>query len=294
MKPADLKAWVSLPLVVAVGTAVACLGGFGGTGIGGVPVLVICAILAFSLNALAFVPAYFRQSERYYDLTGSLTYLCVATTALVFGALDSRAVLLALLIAVWTVRLGTFLFARIRRVGHDGRFDEIKRSAPRFLLAWVLQGLWVLLTSACALAAMTSVAPVPLGIFALVGTTVWAAGFAIEVVSDSQKARFRGDPANRGRFIQTGLWAWSRHPNYFGEILLWTGVALIALPVLRGGELVTLISPIFVYLLLTRISGIPLLEARALERWGDDPSYVSYRGRTPVLFPWPPKTGRKA
>jgi steroid 5-alpha reductase family enzyme len=118
---------------------------------------------------------------------------------------------------------------------------------------------------------------------------LWGAGFAIEAIADHQKARFRADPANRDRFIATGLWAWSRHPNYCGEILLWAGVALVALPALSGFALVTLVSPLFVYVLLTRVSGIPLLEARSDSRWGADPAYRAYKARTPALWLRPPR-----
>jgi steroid 5-alpha reductase family enzyme len=126
-----------------------------------------------------------------------------------------------------------------------------------------------------------------LGLFALAGSLVWAFGFAIEVVADAQKSRFRADPENAGKFIDAGLWAWSRHPNYFGEIVLWIGVAVIALPVLRGWQWVTLISPVFVAVLLTRISGVPILEKRADEKWGGQEDYEAYKERTPVLIPRP-------
>jgi steroid 5-alpha reductase family enzyme len=112
-------------------------------------------------------------------------------------------------------------------------------------------------------------------------------------VSDAQKNRFRADPANRGKFIQTGLWAWSRHPNYFGEIVLWIGVAIIALPVLRGWQYLTLISPVFVTLLLTRVSGVPMLERRADEKWGGQEDYEAYKARTPVLIPRPPSSAER-
>ena len=164
----------------------------------------------------------------------------------------------------------------------------LKPDFARFLLTWTLQGLWVFLTVSCALAAITAAAAQPLGALAALGTAVWIAGFAIETIADRQKAVFRADPANRDRFISTGLWAWSRHPNYCGEILLWIGVALIALPALSGWSLVTLISPLFVYLLLTRISGIPLLESRSQAKWGDSPDYQAYKARTPVLWLRPP------
>jgi steroid 5-alpha reductase family enzyme len=118
---------------------------------------------------------------------------------------------------------------------------------------------------------------------------VWLTGFSIEVIADTQKRDFNARPANQGKFIQSGLWAWSRHPNYYGEIVLWIGVAVIAYPVLQGWQYVTLVSPVFVAILLTRISGIPMLEARADEKWGGQPEYEAYRARTSPLIPWPPE-----
>lgn len=258
-----------------------------GAFIGPLPAFAACALLAFTVQWLVFVPAFLTQSEKYYDLTGSLTYLSVsALAASVHG--DPRSLLLGALIAVWAMRLGTFLFLRIRAAGSDSRFDSIKGDPIRFLLTWTLQGLWVVMTAAAALAAMTAQTRVPLGPIAVAGLLVWATGFAIEVIADNQKRLFRRDPDNRGRFIRDGLWAWSRHPNYFGEILLWLGVAIIALPALSGWQYLTLLSPLFVFLLLTRVSGIPPLEAQARKRWGDDPDYRAYRDSTPVLWPRPP------
>ena len=114
-------------------------------------------------------------------------------------------------------------------------------------------------------------------------------GFAFEVVADEQKRRFRKDGANSNRFIQSGLWAWSQHPNYFGEILLWVGIAVIAFPVLQGWQYATLISPLFVWLLLTKISGVRMLDASAKRRWGEDTDYQKYRETTPTLIPRPPR-----
>ena len=130
-----------------------------------------------------------------------------------------------------------------------------------------------------------------MGLLTAIGLLVWVLGFGMEATADAQKSRFRADPANKGRFIHTGLWAWSRHPNYFGEITLWIGVAIVALPVLRGWQWVTLISPLFVILLLTRVSGVPLLEKSADERWGGEPDYEAYKAGTPVLVPRPPRRG---
>jgi steroid 5-alpha reductase family enzyme len=167
------------------------------------------------------------------------------------------------------------LFGIMRGQGHRRPFAAI----------WTLQGLWVTLTLAAALAAITTTTRKGLDLWALLGFLVWAAGFALEATADAQKSRFRADPANKGKFIQSGLWSRSRHPNYFGEIVIWIGVAMIALPVLRGWQYVTLISPVFVTLLLTRVSGIPLLEKRADEKWGGQPDYEAYKERTPVLIP---------
>jgi steroid 5-alpha reductase family enzyme len=290
MTPFERRAVVGILVSVALGAAVSIAGSQGGATAAGWPVFALCAALSFVINWLVFVPSYINQTEHYFDLTGSLTYITVVATALVLsGASDARTLLLAALVVVWAARLGSFLFARIRRDGRDGRFDALKPSLPRFLLTWTLQGLWVLITLAAALAAMTSRQPRPLGMFDVVGLAVWAIGFGIEVVADRQKGAFRRHAGHRGRFITTGLWAWSRHPNYFGEITLWTGVALLAVPVLTGWQYVTLVSPLFVYLLLTRVSGIPLLEARAEEKWGGDADYRAYRDRTPVLFPRPPR-----
>ena len=123
----------------------------------------------------------------------------------------------------------------------------------------------------------------------MAGLALWVGGFLFEVVADRQKSAFRAKPENAQRFIRDGLWAWSRHPNYFGEIVLWCGIALMALPVLQGWQYATLISPLFVVLLLTKISGVRMLEARGRKQWGDDPDYQAYVRSTPMLLPRPPR-----
>jgi steroid 5-alpha reductase family enzyme len=289
MKKTDRNALVAFPIVVLIGAGVAVAGSQGGATAFGVPVFALAVGLAFLIQWLAFIPAYLLQSEGFFDLTGSLTYIAVTTIAVLLVQLvDYQSLLLLALVVIWAARLGSYLFRRIRKAGRDARFDAIKPSFMRFLNAWTLQGLWVTLTLAAALAAITSTVRKDLGPFALIGTLVWAAGFAIEATADVQKSRFRADARNKGTFIHSGLWAWSRHPNYFGEITLWIGVALIALPVLRGWQYVTLISPAFVFLLLTRVSGVPLLEKRAAEKWGGRDDYEAYKERTPVLIPRPP------
>lgn len=276
-----------LSLLLTLGLVLA--GSQGGEIVFGVPLFAACAALSVFIQWLAFVPAYLQQSERYYDLTGSLTFLAVLATVLWLGPNPgSRSILLMSLISIWTIRLGSFLFRRIHAAGADRRFAELKTSFLRFLLTWTLQAVWVIFCLAAALAAMTNPQQVDLGLPAMLGTLLWITGFSLEVVADYQKRQFRKQPENQGRFISSGLWAWSRHPNYFGEILLWTGIALIALPALHGWQYLTLISPVFVILLLTRVSGIPLLEERADEQWGGRADYEAYKANTPVLIPRPP------
>lgn len=275
----------SLVVIAALAVVVSFAGSWGGTAAGGIPVFICCALVAFGLQWLAFVHAYRNQTEKYYDLIGSITYLSVTLLALTLTSrFDPRSLLLALCVAIWAARLGLFLFARIRADGSDSRFDKIKPNPLRFFVTWNIQGLWVLFTAACALAAITASEAVALDTFALIGAVLWLVGFTVEVVADAQKRRYRAQFGSGG-FITTGLWAYSRHPNYVGEILLWLGVAIIALPQLSQVQYVTLLSPVFVYVLLTRVSGVPLLERKADARWGGEAEYEAYKARTPVLFP---------
>ncbi len=285
MKKSDRIALVAIPIVMALGCLVALAGSHGGATLNEYPVFALSVGLAFLIQWLAFIPAYFLQTEKFFDLTGGITYIFVTIITLYFSGIDARSMLLGTLVIIWAVRLGSFLFRRIHKAGKDGRFDEIKPSFIRFLNVWTIQGLWVTFTASAALVAISSTSRKELDLFAIIGFLIWLIGFAIEVAADSQKSRFSAEPANKGKFIQTGLWARSRHPNYFGEIVLWVGIAIIALPVLHGWQWVALISPIFVTLLLTRVSGVPLLEKRADDKWGGQTEYESYKATTPVLIP---------
>ncbi len=289
MKTNDLKSLLIFPILILIGFLVALAGSQGGATLGGVPIFALVVALAFLIQWLAFLPAYLFQTEKFFDLTGSITYITVISAALCYTRytvpLDARSILAAALVSVWAVRLGAFLFSRIRKAGRDDRFDEIKPNFLRFLNVWTIQGLWVTFTAAAALVTITSTTRKDLDAFAVLGALVWVIGFAIEVIADAQKSRFNADPANKGKFIRTGLWSRSRHPNYFGEIVLWTGIAIIALPVLQGWQWVAMISPLFVTLLLTRVSGIPLLEKKADAKWGGQADYEAYKKNTPVLIP---------
>ena len=287
MKKTDRNALIALPVVILIGVGIALAGSQGGSlAFGSLPLYAFAVILAFVINWLVFIPAFLKQTEKFFDLTGSFTYITVTVVAVLLAPVrDARTFLLMALVIIWAVRLGTFLFRRVQKAGKDGRFDDLKPSFIRFLNVWTLQGLWVTFTMAAALVAITSATRKPLDIFALVGFIVWLIGISIEALADNQKNQFRANPENKGKFIQNGLWSKSRHPNYFGEIIIWVGVAIIALPVLRGWQYAALISPVFVTLLLTKISGVPMLEKRADEKWGGQEDYEEYKKNTPPLIP---------
>jgi steroid 5-alpha reductase family enzyme len=293
MNKAEQQALIGIPITLLVAVGIALAGSQGGFKVIGLPLYALCIALAFLIQWVVFIPSFLKRTEAYFDLTGGLTYITVVVFAVLLRpTVDARALLLLGMISIWAVRLASFLYRRVRAVGEDRRFREMKQSFVRFLLTWTLQGLWVSFSLAAALAAITSVVSVELGLFALVGFLVWILGFGIEVIADRQKDAFRVNPENAGKFIKDGLWSWSRHPNYFGEIVLWIGVAIVAIPTLSGWQWLTLISPFFIILLLTRISGVPMLEARADEKWGGQVDYEEYKARTPVLIPRPP-TGRE-
>ncbi|MFJ6428894.1 DUF1295 domain-containing protein [Microbacterium maritypicum] len=290
--PSDAKSSrssvIAILAALVIGTLVAVAGSQNGATIGGIPLFALAVAAAFAIQVIAFIPAMLLQTERFFDLTGSLTFLAIsAALVLLTPQPDARSWILAGMVMLWAVRLGSFLALRVHKAGSDGRFDQIKGSPLRFLQVWIIQGAWVSLTAAAAWIAISadSATRAPIGWLTVVGIVVWVLGMVVEIVADAQKSAFRADPRNRDEFIRTGLWSRSRHPNYFGEIVIWVGVFVTAAPVLVGWQWIALLSPLFVILLLTRVSGIPLLEARAEKKWGDRADYIAYRENTPVLIP---------
>ena len=255
----------------------------------GIDLVLTVVILAFVIQWIAFLPAYIFQTEKFYDLTGSLTYLSVIWYSLTsssnyFANLNVANIIIVLLITLWAVRLGSFLFIRIHKDGEDKRFRTIKPSVTQFFMTWTLQGLWVSLCSMCALTAISSDSGIVINTLFYLGLGLFIFGFVTEVIADKQKTAFRSIPENRDKFITTGLWAKSRHPNFFGEIVLWTGIAVMSFSSLTGLQYLTLISPVFTYLLLVYVSGVRMLEAQADKKWGDNEEYIKYKTETPVLM----------
>ena len=248
------------------------------------------AAICLGIQWLAWIPASLAKSERYYDLTGGSTYLTVVGFTLWAGSQSespsARELIVSLLVMIWALRLSSFLYLRIHRTGKDGRFDRLKTSPIRFLVPWTIQGLWVFLTMIVVIVINSQAESAPeLGIWDAIGLLIWLLGFSIEVIADNQKSVFNANSENQGKWIDSGLWSYSRHPNYLGEIMLWTGIACFGISCFSGMERLAWISPIFIYLLLTKISGVPILDRRGLEKWGDQPEYHKYREETPTLLP---------
>ena len=246
-------------------------------------------VMIFVIQWIAYVPAFIFKTEKFYDLTGSLTYI----TAILFAlystnssqSFDLGGLIIGAAIIMWAVRLGSFLFMRIHRDKKDGRFDSIKTSFSQFFMTWTLQGMWVFICSSAALVAIANPMGVVLNSVFILGVALFILGFAVEVIADNQKTAFRSIPENKDAFINEGLWARSRHPNYFGEITLWTGITVMGISTFEGMNYLAIFSPIFSYLLLVYVSGVRMLEYRGLKKWGHLDEYKDYKKNTPKLIP---------
>lgn len=286
MQKKEMKQLVVILIAVLVGALVAWGGSFHGQEIGGWRIFALAIAFAFIMQWILYIPAVLKGTEKFYDLSGGLGFVGVTLFVLLATPhLTGLGWVLGLMVILWAVRLATFLFVRVMKSGADDRFDDIKNHKIRFLLTWTLQGLWVAVVASAAWAGITSNSGEGFSWVTAVGIIIWLLGMGIEVTADFQKYAFKNDPSNKGKFIRTGIWAHSRHPNYFGEITLWVGVFIAAAPALEGWQWVTILSPILTTLLLTKVSGIPLLEKKADARWGGQADYEEYKKNTPVLVP---------
>lgn len=228
-----------------------------------------------------------NRTEKYYDLTGSLTYLTTVILSLILstGKITVRQIILSSFVGIWSARLGWFLYTRIHNSGGvDSRFEEIKKDNFRFWMAWTLQGTWVFICLLPVLQVSQHPVDRKLDTLDYVGIGLWVSGFLFEVIADYQKSQFKANPDNKNKFIDSGLWSISRHPNYFGEIILWLGITLSAFSGTQS--YFVFITPVFVALLLIFVSGIPMLEQKADERYGHDEKYQQYKKSTPTLIPF--------
>jgi len=246
--------------------------------------------LSVAINAVFFACAALMRTDKVTDLSYSLSFIVLAVLLLLRGGHSTLLhVLTAALICAWGVRLGGWLFARILKTGVDHRFDDMRDRPLRFARFWALQAstVWVVMLPAIRLFSLPGRDGVPA--VTIAGAALWLLGFALETTADAQKSAFKRNPATRDGFISSGLWRYSRHPNYFGESLLWWGLFVAAIPVFSGWDFLTVIGPLFLTLLLLFVSGVPLLEKSADKKHGGKADYQEYKRRTSLFLPLPPR-----
>ena len=246
-------------------------------------------MVALAVNGAFFAVAAARRTDVVTDLSYSLTFALLAIVLLFMGAREPVQLVASLLVLLWAIRLGSYLFRRILRMKVDHRFDGMRDEPLRFARFWLLQAITVAVVMLPVSYLLDRDHPPGFGAWAAAGAAVWLAGLLIEAVADAQKSAFRAKEENRGRFVASGLWRYSRHPNYFGEMLVWWGLFVYAVPVLHDAAFAVVAGPVYITLLLLFVSGIPLVERSADEKYGGDPAYRDYKRRTSILVPLPPR-----
>ena len=251
--------------------------------------ILLSFLLALAVNGAFFAVAAVRKTDVVTDLSYSLTFALLAVVLFFTGAQEPVQLVASLLVLAWAVRLGGYLFRRILRMKVDHRFDQMRDDPLRFARFWLLQAITVAVVMLPVSYLLDRNHSPHFGTWAIAGACVWLTGFVLETVADAQKSAFKAKDENRRRFIAGGLWRYSRHPNYFGEMLVWWGLFVYAVPVLHGAAFAVVAGPVFITLLLLFVSGIPPLERIADEKHGSDPAYRDYKRRTSILVPLPPQ-----
>jgi steroid 5-alpha reductase family enzyme len=261
--------------------------------------------LDFAIQWIGYAISYPLRTEKMYDMFGTSTFALVAVgsffrsafqpgAALLSSAPYARQAVATAMVALWAARLGSFLVYRVHKTGGDSRFDEFKHQPLRFFVSWTLQAIWVAVVVSPVL--LSNVSPLAAAASStlrwtdVAGLGLWLTGMVTEAVADQQKLRFKLDPANKGKFVDSGLWSLARHPNYAGEMAAWSGLGLFcAGSGLLGGWslLACAASPAFVVGILLRLSGLPAQQKQAEARWGKNRDYKAYKGRTNLLVPVP-------
>jgi steroid 5-alpha reductase family enzyme len=255
--------------------------------------LPLTALAVVLVLAVTFVVALRVGRHAVVDVAWGLGFVAVAVTAFGLSAGEgdtARRTTMLGLTAVWGLRLATHIFLRSRGKGEDPRYQELLDRAPGNPLAYAVTRIY--LTQAAVMWLVSLPVQVamfqtpPLGGLAYVGMAVWAVGLFFETVGDWQLTRFRNDPSTAGKVLDTGLWRYTRHPNYFGDACAWWGISLVAFEVWPG--ILTVVSPLVMTWLLARGTGKPLLEKDIEQR---RPGYADYVRRTSGFVPLPPRAG---
>jgi len=249
----------------------------------------LLAAIDFGIQTTLSVVAIVNKTEKFYDLAGGNTFSLLAAGALFLQDEDStlswRQKMNVAMVGLWATRLSCFLFWRVLKAGEDRRFRKAKKNGLMFFSYWLMQGVWVFLTGLPVY--ITNVRnndSNKIDGCMVAGWSIFALGFLIETIADVQKTVWRSNPMNKGKWINKGLWSVCQHPNYAGEIMLWFGVYLANLSSFQGWEHIGVISPVFTFLLLRYVSGVPLLQQYARKKWGSDPAWRKYNETTPLLL----------
>lgn len=255
--------------------------------------LAITAIVTVGYQLAFFIVAAAFKFDKVTDFAGGTNFVVIAIlTAALKGTWHARQTVLTVFVVVWGLRLALFLLMRILQWGKDNRFDDKRDDLVQFAIFWVFQAVWCWTVSLPVTIVNATSRNPALGAADYVGWAMWAAGLLVEAAADQQKLAFKNRPENRGRWCDSGVWKWSRHPNYFGEILLWWGVFTSSTPVLRGGQWAAICGPLFTTAILLFLSGIPMLERSADGRYGGRADYLEYKAATSPLIPVPPALWR--
>lgn len=240
--------------------------------------------------SIIFLIAQVRRNNGLVDIAWGLGFVIVAIYS--YAASDyktDRGSLLTVLVILWGARLAYYLFRRNWNMPEDYRYVNMRKRwgtkfvyLKMFLNVYILQLVLLYIIAQPILSTNTS-SNNGLRILDYIGLTVWIIGYFFEVVGDNQLKAFKRKPENKGKLMTNGLWKYTRHPNYFGEAIMWWGIYLIALSVEGGWT--TFYSPLIITLLLLFVSGVPLLE----KRFKDHPEFKDYASRTSKFIPWPPK-----
>ncbi len=251
-------------------------------------------IFSFAVNCFFCVCAAAFKTDKVTDFSYSLSFFLLTLFLLSASGppFSYHKIIVAVAILLWSTRLGGYLFYRIIKIGKDARFDDKRGNFINFLQFWVLQATTVWLVMLPFSVYITSPSDEGALYFTLLGILLFSLGLLIESISDVQKFRYRRTPENNSHWVDSGLWKYSRHPNYFGEMLVWWGLFIVVIPSLEGLFWLTLIGPLWITVLLLFVSGIPLLEKSADRKYGNNPDYLSYKESTSMLIPLPPRRKR--
>jgi len=250
----------------------------------------ITALVILIYMTLVWLASLAKKDASLVDTFWGLGFVvCAATYFALTDGFTTRKILLLVIVAIWGLRLSGYIFWRNWGKPEDYRYQKWRAEAggkfwwTSYFKVFLTQGFLMWVISAPLLAAQYSATPAHLTILDILGALFWAVGLFFEAVGDSQLARFKADPANKGKVMDRGLWRYTRHPNYFGEATMWWGYFLIAL---AAGGWWAFYSPILMTFLLLRVSGVALLEKGLSET---KPKYKDYIERTSAFFPLPPR-----